>query len=313
MGKSKQSKPKRRRMNEDNVEQHDTQIKAIETLKNLPPVEVEMAAEQVFSEVVDKYPKLFCQSQEEEIDDNVPKCFEGLAKCSLSEASFATMKNLHKSIKEEVSQNASSWSGEPTDPRRRAFGFVNGSFRDMVDLSLPGTTLVSEQRKKNYRASMLFKSNDPLLIATKKLFEELQTKFGNKIQPSHHEKYLSFEEWIAAQPNMHGERLLLPAHWDHPSKDGFGIIIVTVAVKGNATIFFASHDENHFGKIEIKEGEAYMLSGPVRAACTHGVLATSPGRESLNLRFGLHDRVPNVDPKSEEVTSFWENRTNDSS
>ena len=309
MGKSKQSRPKRRRIEEDNAGEQDTQKKAIETLKNLPSVEVEMAAEHVFREVVSKYPLLLCQSKKL-IDDDGPACFAGLAKCSLSETSFATMKNLHELIKAKVSQNASSWSGEPTDPRRRAFGFVNGSFRDLVDLSLPGTTHVSEQRKKNSRASMSFDSNDPLLSASKKVIEELQTKFGNKIHPSHHEKYLSFEEWIAAQPNMHGERLLLPAHWDHPSKDGFGIIIVTVAVKGNATIFFASHDENHFGKIEIQEGEAYMLSGPVRAACTHGVLATSPGRESLNLRFGMHGRVPNVDPKSDEVTCFWENETN---
>jgi hypothetical protein len=41
----------------------------------------------------------------------------------------------------------------------------------------------------------------------------------------------------------------------------------------------------------LQQGQAYMLSGMARDACVHGVLADvgSEHRESLNLRFGLHD------------------------
>ena len=43
-------------------------------------------------------------------------------------------------------------------------------------------------------------------------------------------KYLHYSQLIAAQPNLHSSRHLLPHHINHPTRDGFGIIIVTIAI-----------------------------------------------------------------------------------
>ena len=108
--------------------------------------------------------------------------------------------------------------------------------------------------------------------------------------------YLQYDHLIAAQPNLHCGRDLLPIHVDHPLKDGFGVIIVTIGMVGSGTLLLQSNHTNESQQkrttMRVEEGQAYLLSGMARNACAHGVLATaSEGgkRESLNLRFGLHD------------------------
>jgi len=125
-------------------------------------------------------------------------------------------------------------------------------------------------------------------------------------------KYLHYSQLIAAQPNLHSGRHLLPHHVDHPTSDGFGIIIVTIAIRGNAHIMLETKpkpsrsktnsksdgsrslsispsakktklsepDEASFSQstnsqavFTLKEGDAYMLSGVARNECVHGVLA----------------------------------------
>jgi hypothetical protein len=55
--------------------------------------------------------------------------------------------------------------------------------------------------------------------------------------------------------------------------------------------------------MRLNEGGAYMLAGHSRDACIHGVLADSDSadRESLNLRFGLHDYAPNSRPSRQSL------------
>jgi hypothetical protein len=103
--------------------------------------------------------------------------------------------------------------------------------------------------------------------------------------------YLQYRNLIAVQPNLHCGRALLPVHLDHPSKDGFGIVIVTLAMTGSATIVLQDFTDRRKVAMRLREGEAYMLSCNARDACVHGVLADvgDEDRESLNLRFGLHD------------------------
>jgi hypothetical protein len=132
--------------------------------------------------------------------------------------------------------------------------------------------------------------------------------------PSRVQPYLSLPNLVAAQPNLHCGRHLLPAHVDHPLKDGFGICIITIAMKGNAQLFLeestlsSSRSSSHQGEaasrgvMSIHKGQAYLLSGPARNQCTHGVLAHDDcsDRESLNLRFGLHGVIL---PQSENAPS----------
>jgi len=366
MGRSKQSQPKRRRLENDNhpiinkvagddnkkeplhskQQQDEQQLKAIEALKQLPSWQIEQAAEEVFAQEVIKWPLLLTsqQQQQEDSTTGIVSSLEetttvqqqqqhdfvtdggfvdGLGKCVLSESALATFQILHDFIKENVF-DASSWSGDPNDSRRRAYGFINEKSQQQVDLSQPDAHHPQEERNRNGRASIVLlpptnNNNDStnthdssssyytkeMMDELKEAITELRHQFSNAALPS--PRYVSCEEFIAAQPNLHGPRFLLPAHWDHPTKDGFGIIIVTIAMKGSGTIFLSSYDDKHHGRIEINPGEAYMLSGKARNACTHGVLAHTSGRESLNLRFGLHGRDPNSDPKPDEVIQYWRN------
>jgi hypothetical protein len=125
-------------------------------------------------------------------------------------------------------------------------------------------------------------------------------------------QFLRYEYMIAAQPNLHSGRALLPGHLDDPRKDGFGVIIVTVGMEGAGTILLRDAKGINRGvAMRLEAGDAYMLSDRARDACSHGVLADGfanngrsnipfSERESLNLRFGLHDLAP---PSSEGCVS----------
>mmetsp|Transcript_29118 Transcript_29118/g.32678 ORF Transcript_29118/g.32678 Transcript_29118/m.32678 type:complete len:498 (+) Transcript_29118:75-1568(+) len=131
--------------------------------------------------------------------------------------------------------------------------------------------------------------------------------------------FVRYENLIALQPNLHCGRPLLPVHLDDPRKDGFGVVIITIGMKESGTILFRDAKGMKRGvAMRLKAGEAYMIADKARDACSHGVLADyrpveiepSIGeeeqplknrvdtsmpfseRESLNLRFGLHDLAP---------------------
>jgi hypothetical protein len=140
-------------------------------------------------------------------------------------------------------------------------------------------------------------------------------------------EFLRYENLIAAQPNLHSGRALLPIHLDDPRKDGFGVVIITIGMKDAGEILFRDSKALYRGvAMRLKAGEAYMLADRARDACSHGVLADySPEidsssreeesqakirdantntpfsvRESLNLRFGLHDLAPNESDSSND-------------
>ena len=96
-------------------------------------------------------------------------------------------------------------------------------------------------------------------------------------------------------------RRFLKPHLDEPLHDGFGIVIVTIAVRGAAHILLrggggggGSGGERHCFRLDAAASESYVLSGAARNACLHGVLSErgSEARCSLNLRFGLHGSDP---------------------
>jgi len=135
---------------------------------------------------------------------------------------------------------------------------------------------------------------------------------------------LCSKELIAYQTNLHNGAKHLAAHLDAPLHEGFGKVIVTVAIRGSATIlligkasddnddekegdFIESSDLNlqPAWKFHLKEGEAYVLSGNVRNVCLHAVLANDDGsggdRESLNLRFGIHS----IEEAEYDIKRHW--------
>jgi hypothetical protein len=118
---------------------------------------------------------------------------------------------------------------------------------------------------------------------------------------------------------------------DSPLNDGFGVVIVTICIQKSGDILLLSNESSKTWVFNAPEGSLYVLSGPARSACDHGVVvplerrrkresskwgsahdhacpppkvvqrrksktknvrAERPGRESLNLRFALHGNVP---------------------
>jgi hypothetical protein len=140
---------------------------------------------------------------------------------------------------------------------------------------------------------------------------------------------LRSKELIAHQTNLHNGAKHLAAHLDAPLHEGFGKVIVTVAIRGSATILLIGkgdddddeeeedcvEDEDEKSdqqlraawKFQLNGGEAYVLSGSARNICLHAVLANDGGngsgddRESLNLRFGIHS----TEKAEKDIKRHW--------
>mmetsp|Transcript_17146 Transcript_17146/g.22260 ORF Transcript_17146/g.22260 Transcript_17146/m.22260 type:complete len:447 (+) Transcript_17146:130-1470(+) len=145
--------------------------------------------------------------------------------------------------------------------------------------------------------------------------------------PRKYKSLVHLNKLHAIQPNLHNGLDHLPPHLDYPLHDGFGVVIVTVCIEQDATILIVPHGQTSLlstspsssttrrrsrpRAFECKQGQAYVLAGNARNFCDHGVvcplpstrskniippntnpIALSRGRESLNLRFGIHSNDP---------------------
>lgn len=311
MGRSKAMAPKRRRIEDETKEQE-----AIQALLSIPPEQVEAAAADATRNDIQDWPKV--AFVEEDRDAPLPDFVSGLGiSHTLPKHHFEALQLLHETIKQSTKGTWSPWSGKIEDPRKRAFGFLPDTLgyqeqaRELLDVSAPwkrktSTTEeaaekqtdgiddddVNDERQRNNKAMVVLKE---IPTGVKDAIEYIcqhfrpsvpDTEQGSSIKP-----YLTYENLIAAQPNLHSGRHLLPAHVDHPLKDGFGILIVTVAIHKSGTIFIRDHTNTKGITMLVKEGQTYMICDEVRNSCVHGIIADpdDSDRESLNLRFGLHD------------------------
>ncbi|VEU39074.1 unnamed protein product [Pseudo-nitzschia multistriata] len=282
---------------------------------------------------------------------HVPPWLGGLGFARLSREDFVAFRKLHQAIKDRINntnkhaqkKNGStstssklgwaSWSGSVNDPRKRAFGFLPGTWgydpetrNNRLDITMPETYVAedtkTDERKRNKREMVVLDESDvpdgvrEAIDNICRVFRECLLSKNERCDatPNAHDndsgyrhrlaQFLRYENLVAAQPNLHSGRALLPVHLDDPLKDGFGVVIVTIGVEGSGTILFRDAKGVKNGvTMNLDEGEVYMLADRARDACAHGVLAdarkedcTSDGipfskRESLNLRFGLHDAM----------------------
>ena len=313
MGRSKPT-PKRRR-----VEDEEAQKQAIQTLLAAPAEQVEVAAAEATRSSMQHWPKL-------SDDVATPEWIQGLGVATTVPTNhMEALRRLHEHIKEQAKSSWASWSGSPDDPRRRAFGVLPDTLgsrddvRDFLDISTPWTSKdqtittrgntngADDERTRNHKAIVLLdnlpdgcreaiewlcRTLKKHIISPKMIEQNPDSSNSNDNQTLPLQDYLLYDQLVAAQPNLHCGRDLLPIHVDHPLKDGFGIIIVTISMVGSGTILIQNHMGTKKRTMPVGQGQAYMLSGMARNACAHGVVATaSEGgtRESLNLRFGLHD------------------------
>eukprot|EP00536_Pseudo-nitzschia_multiseries_P016462 jgi/Psemu1/46302/gm1.46302_g len=290
------------------------------------------------------------ESNNNTVASSVPLWLGGLGFARLATEDYVAFQKLHQTIKDRVNNNHkdksedslssssnlewASWSGSVEDPRKRAFGFLPGTWgydphvrNNRLDITMPANQdtedVKDDERQRNKRAMVVLGGSE-VPDGVREAIENLCRVFREALLEPRERKatstsvatgsgdienddyrhklarFLRYEYLIAAQPNLHSGRALLPVHLDDPRKDGFGVVIVTIGMEGSGTILLRdSHGVKHGVAMMLEEGEAYMLSENARDACAHGVLAeiqrhdnagsTCCNRESLNLRFGLHD------------------------
>jgi hypothetical protein len=308
MGRSKPA-PKRRR-----IEDEEAEKKAIQALKNAPPEQVEAAAAAATRSGCETWPTLSSSDDNHKI---IPEWLTGLGiSQTIPTHHFQALRELQQQIKSKA-VTWSSWSGAEQDPRKRAFGFLPNTLgyerktQDFLDITTPWKEENDddEERKRNNRAMVVLKELTP---GVAEAINYLCLLFSESLPDDdfHLKPYLTYKNLIAAQPNLHCGRELLPSHVDHPLKDGFGIVIITISVVGSGKIVLQDYTSTKGTTMEVAQGQAYMLAGKARDACAHAVLA-NPGdeeRESLNLRFGLHDFKTDGIPRlgARQVLQYWD-------
>lgn len=243
----------------------------------------------------------------------------GLARLTLDRSTLEPLRALHATIKEKVAADGlASWGGiTDKSTRKRAYGYLASSGPAAQEHFEVGHAMkeytgaaADADRASNRRASVRLEAADlpadldgALERLTAALAPLLPERYRTIVQP---------HQLIAAQPNLHCGCAYLRPHLDEPLADGFGVVIVTIAVTGAAKILLNVRPwEQAIGSecfFHLREGQLYALSGDARNAALHGVLADdgSEARESLNLRFGLHSARPEDDFSAwKEVESLW--------
>lgn len=89
-------------------------------------------------------------------------------------------------------------------------------------------------RAANHRASVEL-NEDELPPRLSEALASLTAQL-RPLLPERYRHLVSPEHLVAAQPNLHNGKRFLRPHLDEPLHDGFGVVIVTVAIRGDATI-----------------------------------------------------------------------------
>jgi len=236
----------------------------------------------------------------------LPEAAAGLVKLSLPAEDHAIFCVLHDAIKARHASKMAGWGGtDDRSGRLRCYGYVRSPIAErhytqshaMREYDGAKAEL---DREANRRASTMLE-RDELPNGFDAALANLCARVAEHV-PAVYRSAVSPEQLVAAQPNLHNGQRYLKPHLDEPLHDGFGVVIVTVAVRGAAHVLLqssaaAAGPSSHCFRLDAAAYEAYVLSGTARNACLHGVLSVegSEARESLNLRFGLHSAEPGDD------------------
>ena len=243
----------------------------------------------------------------------------GAGFCSLDPKVFAPLRQLHGNIVAALKRGKllQSWEGKGSDVRKKGYAFLPASLAkwDRKRLEACGLQFWAPEKEgldakrdceANWRSSFTLLEQDVDRKARKALaavVDLVKERVAEKYR-----KYVSLENLIALQPNLHNDARHLPPHLDFPMHEGFGVVIVTIQMAGPPSIIallkgtesdfevFTEEQREKCWTFPLQVGDCYVLSGDARNVCDHGVLCGSSRRsagadeprESMNLRFGLH-------------------------
>lgn len=245
---------------------------------------------------------------------------EGLGRFQITPETHRALMALHDTILGMLRGRMVGW-GYEVDHRERGYGFPpvevttvsseqrlrDGGVQLRMREYRKGSKRAREDEAANWNACVQLSREHMPEEAVRAVREVISVVQG--VIPERYRAYVRMDQLIALQPNCHRERTHLPLHCDQPLNDGFGVVIVTVAIRGESTILLVDEGDTgsdaeplawNFRHLSSQRG-VYVLSGDARNKCLHGVLGDQPGRESLNLRFGLH-----VQDKAHPMSGFQE-------
>lgn len=258
----------------------------------------------------------------------------GVGKFSLEDKHVKALGQLSRLIVDAVRGHGVTWGDldddHDEDPRRRMYGFLHRetlldsgvkvqgfgrrhdehhkehkrTLRDAsVDLVLTKNGIDSCKTKSSVNV-MHDDSNDDVVVLNVSdealIYDTLcsVTEMVHSLVPTCYKQFVTMDQLVAVQPNLHNGASYLPAHLDFPRLDGFGVVIVTIGIRGLGKIVLIDDgDEEDVSPasyaFDLGEGETYILCGDARNKCAHGVLCEKGmgqecTRETLNLRYGLH-------------------------
>ena len=252
----------------------------------------------------------------------------GVGKFSLSNNKHVhSMSALHNMITTKT-ERGMSWGegGQNEDPRRKMYAFPLGRRKALLD---EGILVQKEGAKDNqehentlmyasvdlafcdeYKSNIKTTNHPPIVLFCDPCIRETLQDITNRVHdlvPKKYKRFVTYNQLIAAQPNLHNGARHLPLHLDFPRNDGFGVVIVTIVIRGSGWIVLLDEgdeddDAPQSHKFFLEEGEAYILCGDARNKCLHGVWCDSNSkRETLNLRYGLHS----AEFANEECLKYW--------
>ena len=158
----------------------------------------------------------------------------------------------------------------------------------------------SAVRKHNLTVRQSFASVEPsgkqleainkVIVLAKNILQSAVAE--GKLKPYEWES-LSLSDLVAIQPNLHNGDDYLPLHVDNPRHDGFGVVIVTVALWGSADVILVDEGDP---EPEQEQAERVVGAGTAGAevdACTSTATAAPlpPGNSSSKTEswaFPLH-------------------------
>jgi predicted nucleic acid-binding protein len=241
----------------------------------------------------------------------------GIFKCSLASSDFKALLQLYTLSKDTINKMV-PWGNGPTDPRRRGYTFLPSgpgmerleeagikiSCEGAYDNSQESANLANAVHEKTVAQAcgklLPAQVTEEMTAALKRLLA-----FVKSCVQAKYKQFCSLDELFSLQPNLHQQALSLPLHLDSPRYDGFGVVIVTIAMAGSAEVLLVDDGEDGEEPMSwsfpLQQGELYVLSGNARNKCLHGVIADAHMRESFNLRLGLHTK----ETAHEEVQRHW--------
>jgi len=274
---------------------------------------------------------------------------KGIGKFTIPQPHATAIKQLHRALTTTLAGVA--WGEGEEDPIRRMYGFLPGQRSRLLDkygikiqrvestndeehAQATGTTastdlvlpkhhdtgdVVGDDSPPYNRTNSNPQNNTSTMPISKGMLDALQTitKQVRALVPGPYKQFTTLENLIAVQPNLHNGAVFLPLHLDFPRCDGFGVVIVTVAVSGSGHVVLLDEgdtDEDEWKAwsfplrsqqppIDSTTTEAYIMCCDARNKCLHGVLCHegSSQRETLNLRYGLHS----AEFAYQEVDRHW--------